>query len=244
MRLQLGVIVLAGLLAGPAPLWAGDKEQAPAKKDATEKDASKKDAGKKDTGKKAKKPKWKSWYPKSIKPPKGTRYPCKVTAMPKGFAGFPKEHVRYLDHAFSLVIRSCWAKLKLMETWRVQKKGKKLSASKLKKAWATYEKELKSNLKKLAKETPPTKELAVFHKDLKAALELQLAFFKKGSVVVGEQSHPAGYNAMLKIPEGRKASHKLLRCWSTLDRLYKGWNKKDKKRKDATYHHLCALDVF
>ncbi|MGB6043061.1 MAG: hypothetical protein WBF93_07885 [Pirellulales bacterium] len=52
-----------------------------------------------------------SWYPKNIAPPKGTKYPCKLTALPKGLPGIPAEHEPFIDHAFSMILKTTHARL-------------------------------------------------------------------------------------------------------------------------------------
>lgn len=196
--------------------------------------------------KKSKLDKTKSWYPKKVSPPKGTKYPCEMTKLT--FDAFPKKDRLFADHTFTMIIRTIWAKLTLMETWRVMdvRRGhRKLSTSKLKAAFNTYEKEVRKNLEVLKAEEIPGKDkaLTAFRNDVVKAIELQLVFFKKGRDLVVKLPHPKGYDSMLKVPEGKQASRLLISAWGKIARHYKNWGK-SKATKDSVYHHLCALDVF
>ena len=225
---------LAVSFACAAPAWAGP--DAPAKK-----------TGKKAPQKKPKKKKkFKSWYPKKIKPPKGTKYPCKMSALPKGMLTFPKADRHFIDHAFGMILKSTWAKLKVMETWRVMDKRKgnrKLSKSKLKRVHATYRKKVLGYVKKLKAEPTPNKTLKSFRDLVVKALELQLKFFKAWRDKVIELPHPQGYNSLGSIPEGKTASGLLIKAWGVISKHYKKWPKAP-KTKDAVFHHLCALDLY
>lgn len=184
-----------------------------------------------------------SWYPKSIAPPKGTKYPCKLTALPKGLPGIPAEHVPFIDHTFSMILKSTHAKLVILESYRKGAGGKKPKATAVNRTFKTYKRKVEQYLTKLRDEKAPSPELQAFQKDVIKGIELQMIFFEKARDTVKSKPFPQGYNSMMNIPEGRQASKILIASWQKISKHYKGF-KGHEKTKDSIFHHLCALDLF
>jgi len=173
--------------------------------------------------------KFTSWYPKDVTPPRGTRYPCALTALPKGLPGVPEEDQPYVDHAFATILAACQAKLVMLNA--VHTKGADA-------ALATYDADTKEALEKLAVEPVPAG-LEELHEDIVSTLELQRSFFKDAVLLLKKPGQK--YDAIWAIPSGKQASQRLLDAWS---RVQARWPKLSPETKDSLYHHLCALDFF
>ena len=184
------------------------------------------------------------WYPISVDPPRGTKYPCDLTALPNDLPGIPRADVPWFDHTFTLILEAVHAKLILLEAYRVNEMGVTLPGKRVDALHATYRKKIVRILEGLAAETPPNKTLSAFRQQVTQALQLQLTYFKAMSKRMRSLPHPEGYNgAFTSIPAGRTASGLLIRSWSTIQVGYPVIAK-DKAFKNSVYHHLCALDLF
>ena len=182
-----------------------------------------------------KKPAKLSKYPKDITPPKGTQYPCALTALPREQVGVPEEQRAWTEHCFAEVLRAIHAKLVLLEKLRTGEKG-----AKLQQAHKAYEKTTREVVARLQDPAPP-EAVKALRDDVVAALGGQLEFFAEALKKVEGKPHPAGYDSIWQIPAGKAASQKLLAAWAKAQGLWKGW---DTATRESVYHHLCALDLF
>ena len=62
-----------------------------------------------------------NWYPADITPPKGTQYPCALTALPKNLSGVPAVDREFINHVYALILRAVQAKLVVMKHIGTQK---------------------------------------------------------------------------------------------------------------------------
>lgn len=173
-------------------------------------------------------------YPKDVRPPRGTQYPCEFTAIPAGLPGITAEHAPWVEHACATIVKAIHAKLPLLEAMRTGEKRKVNGLHR------TYQRTLREALRLLRDAEPPAP-LVAFRDDVVAALDLQLQFFAEAVSRFHAQPHPAGYDSIWQVGQGREASQRLLGAWGKLQALYRGL---PKETHDSLYHHLCALDLF
>lgn len=172
-----------------------------------------------------------NWYPADITPPPGTHYPCALTALPPGLPGIPAADRRFIDHVYSMVLKTTQAKLVLLAATEKSQTG-------LEPRLADYLRTTDETLRKIQAEPVPDG-LALFAGNVTNAIELQRAFFRKA---VAARAHGTAYQEIFHIPEAQQASRLLLGAWSKMGRRYHGsWTP---ETKDSLYHHLCALDFF
>lgn len=172
-----------------------------------------------------------NWYPADITPPPGTHYPCALTALPPGLPGIPAADRRFIDHVYSMVLKTTQAKLVLLTATEKSQTG-------LEPRLADYLRTTDETLRKIQAEPVPDG-LAPFAGNVTNAIELQRAFFRKA---IPARAHGTSYEQVFRIPEARQASRLLLGAWSKMTRRYDGaWSP---ATRDSMYHHLCALDFF
>ena len=169
------------------------------------------------------------WYPSDIAPPAGTQYPCPLTALPKDLDGIPPSDRRYINHAYSLILRAVQAKLVVYEG---------LGSDQPDEALITDYNETIDGLKGKLKAEDTPKSLEPFRDDILDALALQQSFFRKA---YDQRRDGQSFQQIITISEGRQASAKLQAAWSKMSARYPDWTA---ETKDSIYHHLCALDLF
>jgi hypothetical protein len=173
---------------------------------------------------------YEDWYPQDVTPPKGTQYPCALTALPRDLPGIPPSERGFINHTYSKLLEGVQLKLVMLQA--VVDGG-----SGLDEALSTYKKGTDEVLAAIRKEEPPPG-LRAFQSDVLSAIELQQRFFTDAVTArVGGES----FNQVLKIPAGRKASALLFKSWRHMQDRYESWTP---AMKDSMYHHLCALDLF
>lgn len=169
------------------------------------------------------------WYPKDITPPAGTQYPCALTALPRDLPGVPASDRRFINHAYSLILKATQAKLVLLKALE--------STTDLEPALARYLEETRGLRARLASEPVP-EGLGPFQADVLEALDRQQAFFR---AAVASRASGGSYADIFSHPDGRVASHRLISAWGRMQRRYPSWGP---ALRDSVYHHLCALDLF
>jgi hypothetical protein len=168
-------------------------------------------------------------YPEDISPPRGTEYPCALTALPKNLPGIPPSDREYVNRTYARILRATQAKLVLLKAMEERldiagtTAGYRASASKL--------------LDALRRDSPP-RGLEEFHRDVILAIELQDEFFRKTAPM---RADGAAMSEIFTVPEGREASGRLIAAWGAMASRYPDW---PSDTKDSIYHHLCALDFF
>jgi hypothetical protein len=168
-------------------------------------------------------------YPADITPPPGTRYPCALTALPRGLPGIPQADRGYVNRTYARILRATQAKLVAL---KALEEGRDVGA-----ALERYDSRLAELVGGVRAERAPSG-LASFQDDVAAALELQRLFFwRAGPVRLGGGSMQEVY----AIPEGRQASLRLVAAWQKMQARYPAWAP---ATRDSVYHHLCALDLF
>jgi hypothetical protein len=168
-------------------------------------------------------------YPGDITPPAGTRYPCALTALPRGLPGIPDGDRGYVDRTYTRVLRATQAKLVLLKALDEDRA--------LPEALARYQ-QTTSGLAVRVRDDAPPAGLEAFRDDLSGALALQQAFFAKA---VPLRRSGRGMPDVYAIAEGRQASARLIAAWGRMQARYPAWSA---ETKDSVYHHLCALDLF
>jgi hypothetical protein len=168
-------------------------------------------------------------YPVDVAPPPGTRYPCALTALPRGLPGIPEADRAFINRTYSRVLRATQAKLVLLKALdeRHEVSG----------ALARYEEATRGLASRQKADAVPAG-LEAFQQDVLAALELQQSFFSKAA---GLRERGRGMDEAYRIPEGRQASSRLVAAWSRMQARYPAW---PPETRDSIYHHLCALDLF
>lgn len=169
------------------------------------------------------------WYPQDVSPPPGTQYPCALTALPKELPGIPPSHRRYINHSYTLILKSTQQKLIVYNGL-----GEEPPPQGTLDDYLTETRALKEKL--LAEPTP--KSLEAFRTEVAEAMELQMAFFTKA---YAQRRSGQTFEQVIGIAEGRQASAKLQSAWGIMSARYPSWSE---ATKDSIYHHLCALDLF
>lgn len=172
---------------------------------------------------------YESWYPADITPPPGTKYPCAVTAMPKDLEGVPPSHKRYIDHAFSLILKAVHARLGAWEAL-----GSPAPDPAILENYLAVTRDVAAKLK--AEPTPWS--LLPFRDDVIAGLEFQISFFEKAYPL---RRSGKSFEEWSAVPEGRTASGKLITAWGRIQARYP---KMSAAVSASLMHHLCALDIF
>lgn len=168
-------------------------------------------------------------YPADITPPDGTRYPCALTALPRGLPGIAEADRDYLNRTYARLLRATQAKLVLLRALEErQDLGGRLER---------YLSALDALSGRQRDDSVPAG-LEPFQQDVLAALGLQQAFFSK-AVPLREAGR--GMDEAYRIAEGRQASSRLIAAWSRMQARYPAW---PAETRDSVYHHLCALDLF
>jgi len=168
-------------------------------------------------------------YPADITPPPGTRYPCALTALPRGLPGIPGTDRAFINHSYSRILRATQAKLVLLNALdERQDVGARHQR---------YRDTTAALLARQQAEAVPAG-LEPFQQDLLAALELQRTFFARA---VAERDRGSPMDAVYQVPEGRLASSRLIAAWGRMQARYPGW---PAETRESIYHHLCALDLF
>lgn len=169
------------------------------------------------------------WYPADITPPGGKQYPCALTPLPHDLDGVPPSHRRFINHAYSLILRATQAKLLVYD----ELGSADPSADALDHYLSTM-REAEGRLK----DEPTPSSLEPFRDDILAAFELQMTFFTKA---FDQRRGGQDFQQLLAIPEGHAASKKLNDAWNRMAARYPGLSP---EMKDSLNHHLCALDLF
>lgn len=170
-------------------------------------------------------------YPSDVTPPPGTRYPCALTALPRGLPGIKEGDRAYINRAYARILKATQAKLVLLHALE----GGGLSD--LEAALARYAQAL-GGIEARERDDAPPIGLAPFQADVLAAYALQRAFFDKA---VPARRGGASMSAVYGIEEGRQASAHLIAAWGRMQARYPSW---PEATRDSIYHHLCALDLF
>jgi len=173
-------------------------------------------------------PGFEDWYPRDIRPPAGTQYPCALRALPPALAGIPPAEHRFINHTYALILRATQAKLVML---------KALDGAQAAAAWNTYQRTTSEAQRTLQAEPVPVG-LERFRDRVASALGLQMTFFAKA---LDARRHGQTLEQVFRIPEGRMASMRLQGAWATMSARYPGWSP---ETRDSIYHHLCALDLF
>jgi hypothetical protein len=168
-------------------------------------------------------------YPSDITPPPGTRYPCALTALPRGLPGIAEEDRGYINRTYARVLRAVQAKLVLL---KALEENRDLGAG-----LASYDARAKALAEGIREDHPPAG-LENFRYDVTAAIELQREFFVKAVAARGAGRSMAD---VFSIPEGRQASARLIAAWGKMQARYP---RLSRETSDSIYHHLCALDLF
>jgi hypothetical protein len=168
-------------------------------------------------------------YPTDITPPEGTRYPCALTALPRGLPGISEADRDYLNRTYARILRATQAKLVLLKALEERQD----LAARLER----YQSALAALQGRQADDSVPVG-LEPFQQDVLAALGLQQAFFSK-AVPLREAGR--GMDDAYRVAEGRQASSRLIAAWARMQARYPGW---PAATRDSVYHHLCALDLF
>ena len=168
-------------------------------------------------------------YPADITPPPGTRYPCALTALPRGLPGIPERDRAFINHTYSRILRATQSKLVLLNALEQQRE---VSARLLR-----YRETTEALLARQTAEVVPAG-LEPFQHDVLGALELQRTFFSKAEA---ERERGGSMDDVYRIPEGRLASSRLIAAWGRMQARYPGW---PSETRESIYHHLCALDLF
>ena len=168
-------------------------------------------------------------YPTDITPPPGTRYPCALTALPRGLPGIPETDRAFINHSYSRILRATQSKLVVLNALEQQRE---VSARFLR-----YRETTEALLARQRAEAVPAG-LEPFQQDVLRALELQRTFFAKAEA---ERQRGGSMDDVYRIPEGRLASSHLIAAWGRMQARYPGW---PSETRESIYHHLCALDLF
>jgi hypothetical protein len=171
------------------------------------------------------------WYPADVAPPPGTQYPCALTALPRELPGIPAGDRRFINHIYSMVLRSTQAKLVLQKALG-DGNGPRLAVAR-----ADYRRITGDALEKIRAEAVPPG-LEKFRDDVISAIELQRTAFEQ-AVKARIGGAPAGEE--YRIPASRAASQRLMAAWTKMMRRYPDL---PAEMRDSVYHHLCALDLF
>jgi hypothetical protein len=172
---------------------------------------------------------YESWYPADITPPAGTEYPCALTALPATLSGVPENERRFVNHTYSMVLKSTQAKLVLLRALG--------GTTGLDAPLARYLAATDEARSRLAREPVPAG-LEAFADDVRGAIERQQSFFR---TAVARRAAGATWDELLRLPDGRAASQRLLSAWAHMQHRYPAWTP---EVRDSVYHHLCALDLF
>ena len=171
-----------------------------------------------------------NWYPPSIMPPAGHRYPCALVPLPDSLEGIPEADRQFINHVYSMILKCLQAKLIMIDTlWQDNRSYQS--------TFDTYYKDTTAARQKIANEPCP-KGLEDFRNDVIKAIDQQIVFFRTGTSM--REAHKPIRDVM-NLPEGRSASSLLQSAWGRMASRYPGWSA---GVKDAIYHHLCALDLF
>src|SRR5439155_757171 len=154
------------------------------------------------------------WYPADITPPAGTQYPCALEPLPRELPGIPAADRRFINHAYSLILRATQAKLVAL---REVERGAGAAA-----AVATYEGAVRTLRERLQAEDVPSG-LEAFKSDVVAALDLQRAFFARAQALRERGGRMADAYA---LPEGHEASRRLVAAWGRMQARYPAWPEK------------------
>ena len=168
-------------------------------------------------------------YPTDIAPPPGTRYPCALTARPRGLPGIRDADRAYLDRTYARILRATQAKLVLLKALEERRE--------IGPARNRYQ-EVTAGLAACQRDDRPPAGLEPFHEDILAALALQQTFFSKAAPL---REAGRGMDVVYSIVEGREASARLVAAWARMGERYPGW---PPETRESIYHHLCALDLF
>ena len=172
---------------------------------------------------------FKNWYPNDITPPKGTKYPCALTALPRDLVGVPEEDKRFINHTYALILRAVQYKLLVMRDLGTRNEAKTF------RVYARESQKLRENIKM---QVAPNAKMKKFQKAVVKAISLQMVFFQK---VIKRKDIPVIAQRFSAIQEGRQASNLLKEAWQDTIGSYPSLSPAVKK---SLYHHLCALDVF
>ena len=168
-------------------------------------------------------------YPADITPPPGTRYPCALTALPKGLPGVPEADRAYINRTYARILRATQVKLVLLKALEESRD--------IGPALGRYRDATGALAVRQSGERPPGG-LEPFQDDVLGALALQQAFFSRAAAL-RQGGH--GMDEVYAVAEGRQASARLIGAWSRMQARYPGW---PPQTRDSIFHHLCALDLF
>jgi hypothetical protein len=168
-------------------------------------------------------------YPADIAPPPGTRYPCALTALPRGLPGIPETDRAFINRSYARILRATQSKLILLKALEEQRE----TGSGL----ARYLEATEGLLDRQRIDTVPAG-LEPFQQDVLEALDLQRTFFSKAEA---ERERGGSMDVVYRISEGRLASSRLIAAWGRMQARYPGW---PSETSESIYHHLCALDLF
>lgn len=171
-----------------------------------------------------------NWYPASIAPPQGLKYPCALVALPTTLEGIPDSDKQFINHVYSMILKCLQAKLVMLAELYKESAG-------YQNAFNHYYQESSAARQKILSEPCP-KGLEEFRNEVIQAVDKQIVFFRTG--VAMRQNHKS-IQEVYNLPEGRAASALLQNAWGKMASRYPNWSP---GVKDSIYHHLCALDLF
>ncbi len=171
-----------------------------------------------------------NWYPSSITPPAGHRYPCALTALPASLDGIPEADRQFINHTYSMILKCLQAKMLMLDSLYQNRRS---YASE----YSAYYSAVTAARKKILDEPCP-RGLEGFKNDVIQALDQQIVFFRKA---VEARQTGESMQKVLGLAEGRAASGLLQAAWSKMANRYPQWSQ---PVRESIYHHLCALDLF
>jgi hypothetical protein len=188
------------------------------------------------------------WYPDDVSPPKGHKYPCDLTALPRDLACLPAAERAFVNHLMSVCLEAARSKLTFFQWLRWYDVPEA--------APEAVRLDLQEMRALLAAEPAPAG-LEAVRADVVAALELQERFCVQFAArmlvqrarIVGLERDEASRRwsaanrvVFPSIREGKAASARLQAAWAKLEARYgRAWTP---AVKDAVFHHLCATDLY
>jgi hypothetical protein len=187
------------------------------------------------------------WYPESIAPPEGTRYPFLLSPL-RDVTALPGLDQPYMNHVMAQLVTVARANLLL---------AKGLGGKEHDDALANYSDFVGEAVENIEAEDVP-EGLRAFHDNVVDAIALQRIQFEKAGGIVAEHMAPVferadlteiilsseketALKATVGILEGKAASAKLVAAWTELSARYTGhWSD---RTRDAMYSHLRAMDL-
>ncbi len=187
------------------------------------------------------------WYPESISPPEGTRYPYLLAPLPDTTT-LPGLDRPYINHVMSQMVIIARANLRLIKGVGTKEHSEN---------FGDYNEFVGEALENIEAEDVP-EGLRQFQDDLTGAIALQLVHFEKVARIVEKHMEPVYEREALTevaaageieqalkktqgILEGEAASAKLTAAWSQLSERYADhWTD---ELRESIYSHFRVLDL-